>query len=172
MASPSKRLSEFFGRSVSVINVGLTGFTESVRQQGIPVVEVEWRPPPQDVPRLTHTQAGISIDEANEEAVRHIMAGRPEIVGLELARHVIPGMTERTILHAGPPIAWERMCGPTRGAVMGALVYEGLAESPERAAKLAASTITPLDRWPGSSPPRCRCGSSKTPSLATRLTAP
>ncbi|MGD8813619.1 MAG: DUF1116 domain-containing protein, partial [Anaerolineales bacterium] len=68
-----------------------------------------------------------------------IMRGRPMLVGLDLARNVIPGMNERTILHAGPPITWERMCGPTRGAVMGALVYEGLAESPEEAEKLAAS---------------------------------
>jgi hypothetical protein len=139
MASPSKRLSEFFGRSLSVVNVGLTDFAESVRQQGVPVVEVDWRPPPEGVLHLTHTQAGVAIDEANEEAVKRIMAGRPEIVGLDLARSVIPGITDRTILHAGPPITWERMCGPTRGAIMGALVYEGLAESPERAAELAAS---------------------------------
>ncbi len=43
------------------------------------------------------------------------------------------------ITHSGPPITWERMCGPTRGAIMGALIYEGLAETPEQAAALAAS---------------------------------
>jgi hypothetical protein len=91
------------------------------------------------VPRLTHTQTGISIDEANAEAIRRIIAGRPAIVGLGIARDVIPGMTSNMILHAGPPIEWDRMCGPTRGAVMGALVYEGLAETPERAAEVAAS---------------------------------
>jgi len=31
------------------------------------------------------------------------------------------------------------MCGPMRGAVMGALIYEGLAQSPDEAIKLAAS---------------------------------
>jgi hypothetical protein len=139
MALPSKRLSEFFGRSLSVINVGLTSFTDSLRQQGVPVVELDWRPPQQDVPRLTHTKAGISIEEANQEAVQRVMKGRPEIVGLDLARNVIPGMTERTILHAGPPIDWERMCGPMRGAVMGALVYEGLADTPDQAEELAAN---------------------------------
>jgi hypothetical protein len=139
MALPSKRLSEYFKRSLSVINVGLTTFADSMRQQGVPVVEVDWRPPQQDVPRLTHTQVGISMDDANQEAVQRIMKGRPEIVGLDLARNVIPGMTDQTILHAGPPIDWERMCGPMRGAVMGALVYEGLAETPEQAAELGAS---------------------------------
>jgi hypothetical protein len=53
---------------------------------------------------------------------------------------VIPGMHSRMILHAGPPITWERMCGPMRGGVMGALVYEGLAETPEEAAWLAKSS--------------------------------
>jgi hypothetical protein len=48
-------------------------------------------------------------------------------------------MHDRMILHAGPPITWDRMCGPQRGAVMGALVYEGLAQDEAEAAKLAAS---------------------------------
>jgi hypothetical protein len=43
------------------------------------------------------------------------------------------------ITHSGPPITWERICGPTRGAIMGALIYEGLAETPDAAAALAAS---------------------------------
>jgi hypothetical protein len=55
------------------------------------------------------------------------------------AKEVIPGMHARMILHAGPPIVWERMCGPTRGAIMGALIYEGLAADEAEAEKLAAS---------------------------------
>jgi hypothetical protein len=139
MVSPFERQSDIFDQPITVINIGLVGFAESLRQQGVPVINVDWRPPPEDVPRLTHTKSGASIEEANMEAVRRIMAGRPEIVGLDLAKHVIPGMGEHTILHAGPPIPWERMCGPTRGAVMGALVYEGLVGSPEDAAELSAS---------------------------------
>jgi len=145
MASASNQLSDFFGRSVTVINIGLAGFAESVGQQGIPVVDVDWRPPAEGVPKITHTQSGNSIDDANDEAVARIMAGRPMIVGLDLARQVIPGMTDRTILHAGPPISWERMCGPTRGAVMGALVYEGWVETPQGAEKLAASDEITFD---------------------------
>jgi hypothetical protein len=48
-------------------------------------------------------------------------------------------MHNHMILHAGPPIEWKRMCGPTRGAVMGALIYEGLAADEAEAEKLAAS---------------------------------
>jgi hypothetical protein len=56
-----------------------------------------------------------------------------------LAREVISDFHPRLILHAGPPITWARMCGPQRGAVMGALVYEGLAKNEQAAAKLAAN---------------------------------
>jgi hypothetical protein len=51
----------------------------------------------------------------------------------------IPGMKKNLLLHAGPPITWDRMCGPMRGAVMGALIYEGMAKTPEEAEKLASS---------------------------------
>jgi hypothetical protein len=56
-----------------------------------------------------------------------------------IAARVIPGMHERMILHAGPPITWERMCGPQRGAVMGALIYEGIARDEPEAERIAAS---------------------------------
>jgi len=128
MVSSADRLSAFFNAPLSVINVGLASFAESLREQQLPVIDVDWSPPPDGVPRLTHTRTGVAIDEANAETIRRIMTGRPVIVGLGIARDVIPGMTDNMILHAGPPIAWERMCGPTRGAVMGALVYEGLVD--------------------------------------------
>jgi hypothetical protein len=47
-------------------------------------------------------------------------------------------MGERTILHSGPPIAWERMCGPVQGAIVGAILYEGWARGHAEAAALAA----------------------------------
>lgn len=43
------------------------------------------------------------------------------------------------ILHAGPPISWDRMCGPMRGAVIGALLYEGWVSSATEAEELAVS---------------------------------
>jgi hypothetical protein len=130
------QLSAFFGKSLAVINVGLASFADSLREQDVPVVDVDWRPPLAGVPRLVRTQSGVIIDEANAVALRRIMAGRPAIVGLGSARDVIPGMADNMILHAGPPITWARMCGPTRGAIMGALVYEGLVETPEDAIAL------------------------------------
>jgi hypothetical protein len=120
-----------------VINVGLSSFADSLRSQGVPVAQVDWRPPL--VPKLLFTPQGIDIEAANQKATERIMQGRPNLVSMGIAREVIPGYHDRLILHAGPPITWERMCGPQRGAVMGALVYEGLAQDEQEAAALAAS---------------------------------
>jgi len=108
-----------------------------MQSQGVPVVDVDWRPP--RVPKLQFTRNGVDIDAANREAVRRIMQGRPMLMGMGTAHDVIPGFHDRLILHSGPPIAWDRMCGPQRGAVMGALVYEGLARDEEEAGRLAAA---------------------------------
>ena len=112
--------------------------------QGAHPVDVDWRPPLAGYVELTHTAEGIDIDAANAEAVARICSGRPMLVGMGLARDVIPGFAPSgrarlLITHSGPPIEWERMCGPTRGAIIGALLYEGLATTPEEAATLAAS---------------------------------
>jgi len=48
-------------------------------------------------------------------------------------------MDKQLLLHAGPPIAWERMSGPLRGAIIGALLYEGLAADIVEAERLAQS---------------------------------
>lgn len=79
------------------------------------------------------------ITEANEKVIEIIQNGQPEIVGIGTAGEVIPGMTQNTILHAGPPIKWEEMSGPLKGAVIGALVYEGMADDVSEAEKLAQS---------------------------------
>ncbi len=67
----------------------------------------------------------MGIPEANKTAVDQMMAARPLLKGVATARDVIPGMREGLILHAGPPIEWERMSGPLRGAVIGALAVRG-----------------------------------------------
>ncbi len=128
-----------FGKPVKVVNVGLSGFAESLASQGVDVIDVDFRPPPIAVSRLSRTRSGADVEAANREAVRRIVSGQAVVTGLALARDVIPGMNGRILLHAGPPIQWDRMCGPVRGAVMGACLYEGWAGSPEEAEALASS---------------------------------
>ena len=64
------------------------------------------------------------IDKANELASERMMSARPILKSVARARDVIPGMQDNLLLHAGPPIEWERMSGPMRGAVIGALILE------------------------------------------------
>ena len=79
------------------------------------------------------------IEDANREAVRRIGAAEPVLVDVRPAGEVIPALGDRVLLHAGPPIAWVRMCGPMRGAIAGALVFEGWAPDLGAAERLAAS---------------------------------
>ena len=65
----------------------------------------------------------MDIDKANAEACERMMESRPLVVGLGKALEVIPGMRENLLLHAGPPITWERASGPMRGAITGALIF-------------------------------------------------
>lgn len=82
---------------------------------------------------------GEKIAAANKKVLEIMLAAQPALVGVGKAGELIPGMTKKTILHAGPPVKWENMCGPQRGAVIGGLLYEGLAKDAEEAQRLAES---------------------------------
>ncbi|HEV8352916.1 MAG TPA: DUF1116 domain-containing protein [bacterium] len=69
----------------------------------------------------------MDIESANETVADRILRSQPVLVGVAPAADVIPGMQPNLILHAGPPIDWPRMSGPLRGAVIGGLIFEGLA---------------------------------------------
>ncbi|HEX5808851.1 MAG TPA: hypothetical protein VFY25_09315, partial [Anaerolineales bacterium] len=69
----------------------------------------------------------IDIEQANTTSVNRMMEARPILKGVATARDVIPKMKDNLFLHAGPPIEWERMSGPLRGAIIGGMLFEGLA---------------------------------------------
>lgn len=133
------KINDLFGKDLTVINIGLASMAKSVSDQDVKVIDLDWQPPKDGISHLRRTKSGINIDEANQEVVNRIKRGQAVLVGMGIAREVIPGMHDRMILHAGPPIEWERMCGPTRGAVMGALIYEGLAKDEKEAEGLTKS---------------------------------
>ena len=81
----------------------------------------------------------IDIEQANRQAVEKMIAARPILKDVARASEVIPDLTEGLLLHAGPPIEWQRMSGPLRGAVIGALLFEGMAKDEKEAEALAAS---------------------------------
>jgi hypothetical protein len=87
----------------------------------------------------------MDIEKANQEAVERMMEARPIWVGMGKAIDVIPGMRENLLLHAGPPITWERASGPMRGAITGALIFEGKAKDMKEAQKLVESGEVDLE---------------------------
>ncbi len=136
------KINALFENELKVINFGAENFNEELLTQKVHSIQVDWRPPAGGNKALLHALAKLDlakVDEANQKAIDTFLAASPFLVDYQLAKDVIPGMTATTILHAGPPISWERMCGPMQGAVMGALMFEGLANSPEEAAQLAGS---------------------------------
>ncbi|MBM3471370.1 MAG: hypothetical protein FJX73_11365, partial [Armatimonadetes bacterium] len=80
-----------------------------------------------------------TIDAANAQAVERIIAADPVLVDILPAGEVIPGLEDRMVLHSGPPVTWDRMCGAQRGAVIGMVLFEGWAQDAGGATRLLES---------------------------------
>lgn len=78
-----------------------------------------------------------SINQANDAVIARIKAARPHWLDVKPAASVIPELREgRVLLHAGPPIRWQEMTGPMRGACLGACLFEGWADDEAHALQL------------------------------------
>ena len=126
-----------------IVNVGVASFADSIRAAGGKAVQVDWSPPGRGdraagwgLAALTNHPA---VEAANGLAYANYLSAQPELVGVGAAREHVPGMHERMILHAGPPIEWREMCGPMQGAVLGAILLEGWAADVTAARRLADS---------------------------------
>jgi len=132
-----------FEQDLKVVNVGLESFAANIASAGGSVTHLSWSPPAGADAALGWTVANMiddpRIEEGNRTAYERYLAAQPRLIDFLLARDAIPALAERRILHAGPPIAWPEMCGPQKGAICGAILYEGWASSLEAAEKLAAS---------------------------------
>ncbi|MCX7298911.1 MAG: DUF1116 domain-containing protein [Rhodobacterales bacterium] len=142
-------MKSLFERDMSVINVGLQSFADNVAAAGGTVTNLAWVPPAGADAALGWTLAGLvgdpRIEAANRIAYDRYLAAQPRLIDLILAREAMPGLSgdNRRILHSGPPIAWADMCGPQQGAIAGAIVYEGWADTiPAAEAMAAAGEVT------------------------------
>src|SRR3954469_24188199 len=128
-----------------VITTGVSLFSDALAAQAVDVRSVDWRPPAGDDPALAAALARVIADprrpEANRTALDRMLAAGAQLVDVRPAGEAL-GLEPGTFLHAGPPIDWERASGPLRGALLGAMVLEGLAADPDAAAaKLAAGSV-------------------------------
>lgn len=145
-----------FDSDLQVISLGVGEFAEALRRQTVPVVELAWQPPAGGEAALVAVLKQLygrrelveRIDAANHETLQRILDSNPQVVDVAPAGEAL-GL-ERTILHAGPPIAWERMCGPQQRAVLGAIRFEGWAEDNAAAAALIENgqvSLSPCHRY-------------------------
>ena len=81
----------------------------------------------------------MNIAAANRTCIERIIKGTATMTGVVIAGDMVPGLGDKMILHAGPPVTWENMCGTMRGAVIGGCLFEGWAKTEGEAKELAAS---------------------------------
>ncbi|WP_428265007.1 DUF1116 domain-containing protein [Haliangium sp.] len=132
-------LDDLLTRPPVIVAAGADALADALVAQGVDVTTVDWRPPVAAPAAVAALAAEPRVQEANQEALARILAVRPEVVDVVPAHQVMPALDERTFFHAGPPVTWDSASGPLRGAIIGALIYEGQATSPEAAEALAAS---------------------------------
>ena len=133
-------MATLLGAPLSVVTVGLASFDDAIAGAGARVTRVQWSPPggePATARALARLVGDPAVDAANKEAFDAYLAAEPVLEGVGVARDVIPGLGERMLLHAGPPIEWARMGGAMRGAVIGACLLEGWAKDHDAARALA-----------------------------------
>ncbi|WP_244304584.1 DUF1116 domain-containing protein [Leucobacter viscericola] len=131
-------------REPEVLNLGLASFADDIISAGATAHQLNWHPPANGDAaagwQLAKLMGDDRVTEANKIAFDRYLSAQPRLVDVALASDVIDDMaTTRLILHAGPPIAFADMCGPMRGAITGAILYEGWAASEEEALALADS---------------------------------
>ncbi|MDR0362422.1 MAG: DUF1116 domain-containing protein [Planctomycetota bacterium] len=136
-------INELFGGQLGIVNVGAPLFRDELIRIGVDAVQVDWKPAgggdPEIIAILDRLTGDEKIAAANEKAVALLKEAHPFLVDVAPALKAIPGMTKTTILHAGPPIGFSRMCGAMKGAVAGAIIYEGLAKDEKEALAVAES---------------------------------
>jgi hypothetical protein len=129
----------------AVVAAGVDVFSATLRAQGAEVHDVDWRPPglgnPADLATLALDPRRAS---ANRTAVERVLAAGSVLTDVRPARDVL-GLPDRTILHAGPPIAWADASGPLRGGLIGCCLFEGWASSVEEAERILAAGEITLD---------------------------
>ena len=117
----------------AVATAGVSLFADALRHQAVPVTETDWQPPMAGTAdALTAVMGDPRRAAANQQALARMTAAGADLVDVRPAHEAL-GLERGTFLHAGPPLTWERASGPMRGALVGAMIFEGLAETPEEA---------------------------------------
>jgi hypothetical protein len=125
-------------REPRVVTAGADLLATALAGQVAEYTTVAWQPPPDAATdSLVRLLADPRRQEANAEAARRMLAAGAQLVDVRPVAEVV-GLKPGQFCHAGPPIDWERASGPLRGALIGAVLLEGLASDPESAERRLA----------------------------------
>jgi hypothetical protein len=144
-------LASLLSHEPDVVTVGAELFADALRDQGVAVTPVEWRPPIGGTQQALATVMGDPRrEEANATALQRMLTAGAELVDVLSATEAL-GLAPGSFLHAGPPLTIDRASGPMLGALIGAVLFEGLEPDPEaaeralRAGRTAAGVDITLD---------------------------
>ena len=153
-----------FSQPLNVLNVGIAMFSDDLKKQHVEVTQLDWTPPGQGNMQVVQALDNIAdspladkIAAANQQALERIIQSHPVLIGFDQAINVVPGMTAKTILHAGPPITWEKMwCSKDWRKISTRRLNWRL---PGRSPSRRVTSTTAWDRWRVLPRPRCLCTS-------------
>ena len=120
------------GTPTAVVTAGAELLADALAAQAVPTHRVAWQPPAGDAAALAAVVGDPRRREANDEALAGMLASEATLVDVRPASEAL-GLDRGEFLHAGPPVDWERASGPLRGALVGAMLLEGLADAPDEA---------------------------------------
>ena len=121
-----------------VVTAGASMFADALVSQAVDVSAVRWQPPAGDPGSLAAVMGDPRRVAANDRALAAMLGAQAHLVDVLPASESL-GLEPGRFLHAGPPVSWERASGPLRGALVGAMLFEGLADSPEAAERALAA---------------------------------
>ena len=122
-----------------VATAGVSLLADALRDQAVPVTETQWQPPMAGTEGdLARVMGDPRRTAANALAFERMTTAEAHLVDVVPASEAL-GLERGTFLHAGPPLEWERASGPMRGALIGAVLFEGLADTAEDAEKRLAA---------------------------------
>ena len=120
----------------AVVTAGAAMLADAIDAQGVTAARVEWQPPTSETgPAVAAVMADPRRKAANAKALEAMLSAEATLVDVRPASQTL-GLEPGHFLHAGPPVEWERASGPMRGALIGAVLFEGLAETAEEAERM------------------------------------
>jgi succinyl-CoA synthetase alpha subunit len=130
-----------------VICAGIDLLADALRAQAVDVIGLDYRPANLETADAVMVPAALRAvladprrSAANAEAARRMLAVRAKLVAVRPAGEAL-GLRPGEFCHAGPPIEFGRASGPLRGALIGAMIFEGLAEDePSAIARLESGS--------------------------------